>query len=254
MSHNPMKRIREIPYNYTSFSDKEIVLRFLGDSCWQVIQSLRESRNTGRSARMIFEVLGDMWVISRNPYIQNDLIENPKRRKALVEALNHRLKEVEKRLNGNLVAAQLLQSVCEAVDIFAEWFPEQVRLRAKVKKRFKKISREDNIDFSGLARVSHATDATDWRVELPLVVLIPDTEQEVIEMVQACIDLELTIIPRGGGTGYTGGAIPLHQMTAVINTEKLEYLGLIEQVELPQIGKVATVKTGAGVVTRRVSE
>ncbi len=254
MSQNPSKRIREIPYNYTSFSDKEIVLRFLGESCWQVIQSLRESRNTGRSARMIFEVLGDMWVISRNPYIQNDLIENPKRRKALIEALNHRLKEVEKRLNGNEVAAKLLHSMRDAVDIFAEWFPEQVRLRAKVKKRFKKISREDNIDFSGLARVSHATDATDWRVELPLVVLTPDTEQEVIEMVQACIDLEITIIPRGGGTGYTGGAIPLHQMTAVINTEKLEYLGLVEQVELPQIGKVATVKTGAGVVTRRVSE
>lgn len=254
MNQSPKKRIREIPYNYTSFSDKEIVLRFLGESCWQVIQSLRESRNTGRSARMIFEVLGDMWVISRNPYIQNDLIENPKRRKALIEALNHRLKEVEKRLNGNEVAAQLLHAMCEAVDIFAAWFPEQVRVRAKVKKRFKKISREDNIDFSGLARISHATDATDWRVELPLVVLTPDTEQEVIEMVQACIDLELTIIPRGGGTGYTGGAIPLHQMTAVINTEKLEYLGLVEQVELPQIGKVATVKTGAGVVTRRVSE
>ncbi len=254
MNQSPIKRIREIPYNYTSFSDKEIVLRFLGESCWQVIQSLRETRNTGRSARMIFEVLGDMWVISRNPYIQNDLIENPKRRKALIEALNHRLKEVEKRLNGNEVAAKLLHSVRDAVNLFAAWFPEQVELRAKVKKRLKKISREDNIDFSGLARVSHATDATDWRVELPLVVLTPDTEQEVIEMVQACIDLELTIIPRGGGTGYTGGAIPLHQMTAVINTEKLEYLGLVEQVELPQIGKVATIKTGAGVVTRRVSE
>ncbi len=254
MSQNPTKRIREIPYNYTSFSDKEIVLRFLGESCWQTIQSLRKTRNTGRSARMIFEVLGDMWVISRNPYIQNDLIENPKRRNALVDALNHRLKEVEKRLNGNETAARLLASVRKAVDDFSAWFPEQVTLRAKVKKRFKKISREDNIDFSGLARVSHATDATDWRVELPLVVLTPDTEQEVIEMVQACIDLGLTVIPRGGGTGYTGGAIPLHQMTAVINTEKLEYLGLVEQVELPQIGKVATVKTGAGVVTRRVSE
>jgi len=254
MSPNPTKRIREIPYNYTSFSDREIVLRFLGESCWQVMQSLRECRNTGRSARMIFEVLGDMWVVSRNPYIQNDLIANPKRRKALIEALNHRLNEVEKRLDGNEVAERLLSSVREAVSSFAKWFPEQIGLRAKVRKRFKKISREDNIDFSGLARVSHATDATDWRVELPLVVLTPDTEQEVIEMVQACIDLEITVIPRGGGTGYTGGAIPLQQMTAVINTEKLEYLGLVEQVELPQIGKVATVKAGAGVVTRRVSE
>ena len=37
----------------------------------------------------------------------------------------------------------------------------------------------DNIAFDGLARVSHVTDATDWRVEYPFVVLYPDTEDEV---------------------------------------------------------------------------
>ena len=28
-------------------------------------------------------------------------------------------------------------------------------------------------------------------------------------LVAGCIELGLTIIPRGGGTGYTGGAVPL---------------------------------------------
>jgi len=254
MSPTPSKRIREIPYNYTSFSDKEIVLRFLGEACWHTIESLRESRNTGRSARMLFEVMGDMWVVSRNPYIQNDLIRNPKRRDALIEALKHRLKEVEIRLNGNEVAAGLLASTRTAVNEFAAWFPMQVKTRDQVLKSLKKVTKEDNIDFSGLARVSHATDATDWRVELPLVVISPDTEKEVAEIVQSCIELGLTIIPRGGGTGYTGGAIPLHEHTAVINTEKLEFLSLVEHEALPMIGKVPTIRTGAGVVTRRVSE
>jgi len=254
MSPNPTKRIREIPYNYTSFSDKEIVLRFLGKDCWHTIESLRQSRNTGRSARMLFEVLGDMWVVTRNPYIQDDLIQNSKRRDALIKALHHRLKEVEKRLDGNETAEGLLNATKKAVAEFSEWFPKQVILRSKALKRLKKCTREDNVDFSGLARISHATDATDWRVELPLLVLTPDTEQEIIEMVEACIELELTIIPRGGGTGYTGGAIPLHENTAVINTEKLEFMSLVEQEELPMIGKVPTIRTGAGVVTRRVSE
>ena len=70
-------------------------------------------------------------------------------------------------------------------------------------------TRRDNIAFDGLARVSHVTDATDWRVEYPFVVLHPDTEDEVRGLVEGCIELGLTIIPRGGGTGYTGGAIPL---------------------------------------------
>ncbi len=66
-------RIREIPYNYTSFSDREIVIRFLGEEMWQLIERLRGTRRTGRSARMLFEVLGDMWVVTRNPYLQDDL-------------------------------------------------------------------------------------------------------------------------------------------------------------------------------------
>ena len=32
-------RIREIPYNYTSFSDREIVLRFLGEDMWRLIDA-----------------------------------------------------------------------------------------------------------------------------------------------------------------------------------------------------------------------
>lgn len=247
-------KLREIPYNYTSFSDKEIVWRILGKESWTIFETLRSSRNTGRSARMLYEVLGDIWVVNRNPYIQGDLIENPKRRQALVNALNQRLKQVEKRLNGNELAAELLANVRQAVEEFSSWFPVQVSLREKVKKQLGRFTRTDNIDFSGLARISHATDATDWRVELPLVVVSPDTEAEVSYLVDASIKLGLTIIPRGGGTGYTGGAIPLHQNCIVINTEKLEYLGLVEQVDLPRIGKVPTIQTGAGVVTRRVSE
>ena len=76
MNAFPKPRIREIPYNYTSFSDREIVIRFLGKAMWDLIEELRGSRRTGRSARMLFEVLGDMWVISRNPYLMDDLLDN----------------------------------------------------------------------------------------------------------------------------------------------------------------------------------
>ena len=34
-------RVREIPYNYTSFSDREIVIRLLGQEAWQLLQQLR---------------------------------------------------------------------------------------------------------------------------------------------------------------------------------------------------------------------
>ncbi|MBV7428425.1 MULTISPECIES: DUF3683 domain-containing protein, partial [unclassified Acidovorax] len=42
-------RLREIPYNYTSFSDREIVIRLLGSPAWDVLDQLRKERRTGRS-------------------------------------------------------------------------------------------------------------------------------------------------------------------------------------------------------------
>ena len=42
------QRIREIPYNYTSYSDREIVRRLLGEDAWQTLESLRGERKTGR--------------------------------------------------------------------------------------------------------------------------------------------------------------------------------------------------------------
>src|SRR5229473_4001775 len=98
----PESRLREIPYNYTSLADREIVIRLLGEAAWAVLDDLRAERRTGRSARMLYEVLGDIWVVRRNPYLQDDLLDNPKRRALLIEALNHRLSDIEKRRKADL--------------------------------------------------------------------------------------------------------------------------------------------------------
>ncbi|MBX9810959.1 MAG: DUF3683 domain-containing protein, partial [Burkholderiales bacterium] len=249
-------RLREIPYNYTSFSDREIVIRLLGAPLWDVLNELRNQRRTGRSAKMLYEVLGDIWVVSRNPYIEDDLLANRKRRAALIAGMRDRLHEIEaRRQNRDERVTRLLAAAHAAVAAFESEFEETLKLRRRVLSRLARVTRRDNIRFDGLARVSHVTDATDWRVEYPFVVIHPDTEQEVAFIVKACIELGLTIIPRGGGTGYTGGAIPLTRLSAVINTEKLDDLGAIERVTLPGLDTpVATLRCGAGVVTRRAME
>ena len=252
---NPTTRLREIPYNYTSFSDREIVIRFLGEDMWHALNELRGERKTGRSARMLFEVLGDLWVVSRNPYLQDDLLDNPKRRKALVDALHHRVAAIDDRSAGNDKVLALVAAAKQSIETFAEEFRKTYDLRKKALSKLSKLTRKDNIQFDGLARVSHVTDATDWRVEYPFVVINPDTEREIASLVRACIELGLTIIPRGGGTGYTGGAIPLTAMSAVINTEKLDQHTGVQMRTLPGVSRqVATIECGAGVVTRRAME
>ena len=254
-------RLREIPYNYTSFSDREIVLRLLGERAWSLLDRLRGERRTGRSARMLYEVLGDIWVVQRNPYLQDDLLQTPKRRQQLVEALRHRLSEVQKRrvpaddVTRDAWVGELLEAARAAVERFAAGFDEMARLRQQTQKVLRKLTASDNIKFDGLSRVSHVTDATDWRVEYPFVVLTPDTETEMALLVKGCVELGLTIIPRGGGTGYTGGAIPLTWKSVVINTEKLEAMTEVEHIQAPGHDKpLPTIWTEAGVVTQRVAD
>jgi len=262
----PEVRLREIPYNYTSLSDREIVIRLLGSAAWDLLNELRSERRTGRSARMLYEVLGDIWVVERNPFLQDDLLDSPKRRRQLIEAMHHRLHEVQKRRDPvdkirDDKVVQLLAAALDAVRRFEKHFADLTAMRKRARRALLRHTREDNIRFDAYARVTHVTDATDWRVDLPFLVLAPDSEAEIPNLVRGCVELGLTVIPRGGGTGYTGGAVPLTPWSAVINTEKLETLGPVEMMILPggpetaeSAAPTATILSAAGVVTRRVTE
>ncbi|MGC8518987.1 MAG: DUF3683 domain-containing protein [Steroidobacteraceae bacterium] len=252
-------RLREIPYNYTSFSDREIVVRLLGERFWSIIGELRGERRTGRSARMLYEVLGDIWVVRRNPYLQDDLLENARRRRLLIQALHHRLTAIDRRRDADQgerfeLVGELLAAARRAVQAFEQDFTAWGGLRRRALRALRRHTRTDNIRFDAYARVSHVTDATDWRVEYPFVVLMPDSEAQIPALIRECVNLGLTVIPRGGGTGYTGGVVPLTPLSAVLNTEKLERLGTVELRALPGCEHpIPTIFTEAGVVTRRVA-
>src|SRR6202166_2072905 len=145
-------RLREIPYNYTSLADREIVIRLLGAAAWELLDELRSERRTGRSARMLYEVLGDIWVVERNPFLQDDLLDNPKRRRQLIEALHHRLRELEKRRDAadearDAKVGQLLLAAGEAVSRFERRFTELEQMRRRARRLFLKHTRRDNIRF-----------------------------------------------------------------------------------------------------------
>src|SRR5262245_28103845 len=124
-------RLREIPYNYTSFSDREIVVRLLGAQMWQLLDALRAKRRTGRSARMLYEVLGDIWVVERNPYLQDDLIANTKRRTALIAAMRQRLGEIAvRRQDPDDRVGELLAAAHAAVDRFQGGLKNASAMRA----------------------------------------------------------------------------------------------------------------------------
>jgi FAD/FMN-containing dehydrogenase len=69
------------------------------------------------------------------------------------------------------------------VQRFAARFDAVWDLRQRTRRVLGRVTAKDNIKFDGLSRVSHVTDATDWRVEYPFVVLTPDSEAEMAALV-----------------------------------------------------------------------
>ena len=170
-------RLREIPYNYTSFSDREIVMRLLGTEAWRILDELRSERRTGRSARMLYEVLGDIWVVRAIPTCRTICSITQSGARLLIEALHHRLREIEKRREPEDVERDA--KVGRAADCGAQG-RASVRIRVSrdvgpPQERAPCARRATRVPTTcastAFARVSHVTDATDWRVEYPFVVL-----------------------------------------------------------------------------------
>ena len=65
---------------------------------------------------MLYEVLGDIWVVRRNPYLEDDLLENPARRAALVDALNRARPQSAKGIYLRKVAVSSTMGVGVRVD------------------------------------------------------------------------------------------------------------------------------------------
>jgi glycolate oxidase len=63
--------------------------------------------------------------------------------------------------------------------------------------------------------------------QLPMVVTLPDTEQQVLTILNICRALNVPIVPRGAGTGLSGGALPMHD-GVVISTARLNRIVRIE--------------------------
>jgi glycolate oxidase len=63
--------------------------------------------------------------------------------------------------------------------------------------------------------------------QLPMIVTLPDNEEQVLAILKVCSELKVPIVPRGAGTGLSGGAQPLAD-GVVISTARLNRILRVE--------------------------
>jgi len=74
-------------------------------------------------------------------------------------------------------------------------------------KYFKNIVGEDNIHSDKAHLIAYSYDATKNRFE-PDAVIFPRNEDDISKILKYCNEHKIIIVPRGAGSGFTGGALP----------------------------------------------
>ncbi len=103
---------------------------------------------------------------------------------------------------------------------------------------FKKLLGEDNAYFDEAHRRAYSYDAT-RKSFLPDGVLFPRDENDVCEILKFCNTHQIIIVPRGSGSGFTGGALAVNG-GLVLGFEK--YMNKILEIDLENL--VARVQPG----------
>ena len=249
---------REIPFNYTSADDRQAVSLLLGSGIVQTLEELRSKRVTGRSARLLMRFFGEILIHRRNPYLFQELIDSESRRKRLFDKAEKDLGIIGRNIGNETKVQDVLGASYRLLADFRQEVENVPALRRGIKRELKAILGEQNVLFDPFSLVSHATDATDWRLHVPVAVVMPDQEAQVAPLLAAIAKLGLKAVPRGGGTGLTGGAIPLRANCVVINTEKLDRIRGLKECELTlfdsTVAKAQVVEVEAGVVTEKALE
>ncbi|HET7827044.1 MAG TPA: DUF3683 domain-containing protein, partial [Anaeromyxobacter sp.] len=254
----PSAAPREIPFNYTSADDRQALSQLLGPEIWQRLEELREKRVTGRSARLLMRFFGEILIHRRNPFLFQELVDSAPRRRRFFENIEKDLGLVDRNANGEERVLSVLAECRKLLDAFRADVEGAPELRRHMARELGAIAGKDAVLFDPFTLVSHATDATDWRLHLPVAVVMPDAEEQVAPLLAAIAALGLKAIPRGAGTGLTGGAVPLRAGCVVVNTEKLNRIRGIEErgfaVDGGHDARAKVLALEAGVVTERAME
>jgi FAD/FMN-containing dehydrogenase/Fe-S oxidoreductase len=253
-----LPRPREIPFNYTSADDRQAVDWLLGPEVVRLLDELRSRRVTGRSARLLMRILGGILIHRRNPYLFQELLDSATRRRRFFGQAERDLAIIEQNAAGETRVFTVLRACRDLLAGFRAEVAETPQLRRRLQRELGAVVGSQNVWFDPFTLVSHSTDATDWRLHLPVAVVTPDDEKQVAPLLVAISRLGLKAVPRGAGTGLTGGAVPLRPGCVVINTEKLNRIRGIHtrafQLEDGRIQTAPALEVEAGVITEKAME
>src|SRR5690554_826182 len=87
-----------------------------------------------------------------------------------------------------------------------------------VKQKIKSIVGSQNFTDSYEDRLCYSYDGTPIFQQLPEVVVFPESDEQISEIVKLANSERFNVVPRGAGTGLSGGSIPVENCVVIVMT------------------------------------
>ena len=176
--------------------------------------------------RLTMDIAEELFLVRYNPFVAAETVR---------KSVNERFE-----LSRKALAHHYATSIGEGITMFWSAHESDMAFRKELITRLGSILPQENIDTSHHALVENATDATDLRLELPLLVVTPETAEQVSAVVRLANEMQFALVPRGGGSGLTGGSIPARKRSVILALTKMTKIGPIDTEN-----RTLTVQAGA---------
>ena len=168
----------------------------------------------------------ELFLVAYNPFINVETVRNSVHARFERESM--------------ALAHYFANAIGEGITMFWSAYEAERSFREELISALRNILPNECILSSPSALLASATDATDLRMELPLLVVEPDSAEQVAALVKLANDMKFALIPRGGGSGMTGGAVPARKRTVIVSLTRLTKIGPIDLENM-----TVTVEAGA---------
>ncbi|MDE5832138.1 MAG: FAD-binding oxidoreductase [Desulfovibrio sp.] len=181
--------------------------------------------------KLAIAIAEELFLATYNPFIDAAIVRESVRKRFETESVS--------------LAHYYATALSEGITMFWSAYEAENKFRQKLLEALREILPEECIRSDPMALVETATDATDLRMELPLLVVEPDNAEQTARITRLANDMKFALIPRGGGSGMTGGAVPARRRSLIVSMTRLSKIGPIDLEEM-------TVRCEAGAITQRV--
>lgn len=181
--------------------------------------------------RLAIEIAEELFLVAYNPFIDAGTVRQ----------------SVQQRYDESSVslAHYYATAISEGIAMFWSAYEAERDFRSHLITALRRFLPEECIITRPGALVENATDSTDLRMELPLLVVEPDSAEHVAELVKLANEMKFALIPRGGGSGATGGAVPARKRTVIVSMTRLTRIDPVDKEAMTLTCQAGTITNDA---------